>query len=213
MTLWPEIVELFHAGIFTVAQALGGNVGAGIVCFSILVRLALLPLTYRLARRSLAHRAVVRQLQPELERLRKRFRHKPEKLAAATLKLFERHGARPVDSGGLLGAVVQMPVVLAMYSAVRKSLAAGGRFFWISDIARPDALLTLLVSLLTYLAVRWQPELPEQGRTLVVMLPVVLSALFLWRTAAGLGLYWGASTLVGAAQTVLLRRHRLTATK
>lgn len=121
--LWLELIELFRAGIFTFAQALGGNVGGGIVCFSLLVRLALLPLTYQLARRSLAHRSALRKLQPELERLRKRFRRQPEKLAAASRKLFEQHGTQPVDSGSLLGALAQMPVFLAWGASTLVSIA------------------------------------------------------------------------------------------
>ena len=206
MTLWTELIQTLQAGIFSFAQCFGGNVGAGIVCVSLLIRLAMLPLTLKLARRSLAHRLLMERLRPELERLRKRYGRRPERLAEKTQRLFARHGASPVDGSGLLGGLAQAPIFLALFSAVRRSAAQGGRFFWIADIARPDVLLTSLVAAMTTAATLLQPHLPEQGRWLVVALPALLTLLFLSRLAAGVGLYWGATTAVGVLQAALLRR-------
>ena len=208
MTLWSELVQLLEAGIFVFAQAFGGNVGAGIVCLSLLVRLAMLPLTLYLARRSLAHRQLVERLRPAVERLRKRYRRRPERLVEETHKLFARHGARPIDGAGLLGGLAQAPIFLAVFSAVRRSVAQGGRFWWIADIARPDVLLTGLVAGLTAVATILQPQLPQQGRMLMVVLPAILILMFLSRLAAGVGLYWGATTAVGVLQAALLRRQK-----
>ncbi len=107
MILWTELVELLQGGIFTLAQLFGGNAGAGIVGMSLLLRLSLLPLTLYLARRSTAHRALLDRLKPDLDRLRRRFRHCPEKLTEEARKLFERHGASPVDGGTFLGHLAQ----------------------------------------------------------------------------------------------------------
>lgn len=208
MTLWPELIELLQASIFTLAQAFGGNVGAGIVCFSLAARLAMLPLTIYLARRARKHRELMRKLQPELDALRERLRRKPERLAQETMKVFERHDARPVDMGGLLGGLAQMPVIFALFSAVRGSLTGGGRFAWIADIARPDTGLAVLVAALTYVSMRLQPDLPEQGRVLMTVLPTVMALMFLWRMAAGIGLYWGASTAVSLVQSAILTYKR-----
>ncbi len=206
MTLWIEVVQLLQAGIFAFAQGFGGNVGAGIVCVSLLVRLALLPLTLHLARRSLAHRRLVERLRPQVERLRKRHRRRPERQAEAMRKLFARHGTKPVDGAGLLGGLAQAPIFLALFSAVRRSATAGGRFLWIADIARPDLWLTGLVTALTCAATVLLPELPQQGRWLMVALPAALTLMLLSRMAAGVGLYWGATTAVGVLQAALPRR-------
>ena len=206
MTLWTAYVELLQGGIFTLAQALGGNLGAGILCLSVILRLALMPLTLRLARRSLAHRELMLKLRPELERIQRRFRKQPERLMEESGKLFAAHGARPVDGSGLLGGLVQAPVALGLFSAVRKSLSGSGGFLWIVDLARPDALLAVLAAALTWLTATLQPALPEQGRALVIALPAVMTLVFLWRMAAGLGLYWAASTAVGLLQNLILRR-------
>lgn len=212
MTLWTELVQLLQAAIFAFAQGFGGNVGAGIVCVSLLVRLSLLPLTLYLARRSLAHRQLVEQLRPRVDRLRNRYRRRPERLAGEIRKLFARHGARPVDGAGLLGGLVQAPIFLALFSAVRRSVTRGGRFLWIADVARPDLWLAGLVTALTCAATVLQPQLPQQGRWLAVALPVFLTLMLLSRLAAGVGLYWGTTTAIGVLQAALLRR-RATATR
>lgn len=204
MALWSEFVDLLQAGIFTMALVFGGNVGAGIVSFSLLVRLAMLPLTLHLARKSLQHRAAIERLRPELERLRKRFRQQPRRLAEETARLFEQRKVRPVDSGGLLGGLGQMPLMIGLFTAVRR--IARGRFLWIADIARPDILLAAGVSALTAALVMLQPNLPEQGRGWLLTLPVVISLVSLSKMAAGVGLYWGASSAVGLVQVGILRR-------
>lgn len=206
MMLWSEFIELLQAGIFTLSQAMGGNVGAGILCFSLLARLAMMPLTWYLAQRSGAHRAVMGKLRPELEGLRQRFGKQPRRLAEETAKLLEERKVQPVDMGGLLGGVAQMPLMLGLFTAVRKAAAAGGQFLWISNIARPDLLLAAAVSALTAATVMLQPNLPEQGRGLLLGLPVVLSLVLLSQMAAGVGLYWGASSAVSLVQVGLLRR-------
>jgi YidC/Oxa1 family membrane protein insertase len=48
--------------------------------------------------------------------------------------------------------------------------------------------------------------MPEQTRTLLQLLPVVISFVVVWHLAAGLGLYWAGSTSVNLLQVLLLRR-------
>ena len=210
MFLWTDLVELLQAGIFTFAQLFGGNLGAGVVAMSLLLRLALLPLTIQLARGSAAHRVLHARLQPDLNRLRKRFRRDPARLAEESRKLFDRHGASPLDTKGLVGSLAQAPVFLGLFSAVRRSVTQGGRFLWIADIARPDVLITALVAGLTCAATALLPHLPQQGRWLAVALPACLTLLFLSRLAAGVGLSWAASSAVGVLQALWLRRTRET---
>ncbi len=206
MTVWTELVQLLQAGIFASAQCFGGNLGAGIVFVSLMFRLAMLPLTMYIAQRSIAHRRLIERLQPDVDRLRKRYRRKPERLAQEMRKLFARQGASPVDGTGCVGGLAQAPLLLALFSAVRGSATRGGRFLWITDIARPDLWLTGLVAGLTAAATILQPQLPEKGRWLTIGLPAILTVIFLSRMAAGVGLYWGATSAAGVLQAVLLRR-------
>src|SRR5439155_8570372 len=55
----------------------------------------------------------------------------------------------PSPRRGFLGAAVQLPIVAAVYGAVRSGIATGAHFGWIADLARPDGLLALAVAAIT----------------------------------------------------------------
>ncbi|MFC1597731.1 YidC/Oxa1 family membrane protein insertase [Planctomycetota bacterium] len=206
MVVWDQLVDLLRTAIFAYSQACGGNLGIGIVAVTLLVRMAMLPLTLRLARLSAAHQETMRKLKPELDRIRKRFKRKPERLARETRRVFEREGVSPVPLKGCLGTLVQMPVLLALFSAVRRCVRAGGRFLWIRNISKPDFILTLGVAALTYATVSLGVHSADENKTLMIAVSTILTFFVLLKMPAGIGLYWGVSSLVSLLQTAIVRR-------
>ena len=112
---------------------------------------------------------------------------------------------------------VQLPVFMAMYTAVTRAAAAGGRFLWIRNIARPDMWLTAAVAGLTYLAMYVSVSLAAQSesaaggasafaRQLMILVPVVITVVALSRLSAGVALYWGVSSAFGLLQSLFMRR-------
>ena len=103
-----------------------------------------------------------------------------------------------------------MPFALGMYTVVRRALsvASPGRFLWIPNIARPDAILAVGVSLLTYAVVSLSAQAGPQMSRALVLLPALVTLVALTKFSAGLGLYWGASSVVGVVQGIMLRRER-----
>ncbi len=207
MTIWVGFVDALEALLFVLTQAFGGNLAWAIVAFSLGVRIALLPLTYRIARETRANRAKLLALGPDLEKLRQRFSKDPRRLMTETSRLYAKHDYKPTT--GLLGTLIQLPFILGAFQALRSVLASGasGRFFWISNIARPDIGLALLVTTLTYLVTLMSPQIGSEARWIVIGMPVVMTLVMLTRMSAGYGLYWGASTIVGGVQSLMLRRH------
>jgi YidC/Oxa1 family membrane protein insertase len=207
--MWTAFVDLLQVALAVATQVFGGSLAAGIIAVSLTLRLALLPLTYTMARESHRRSALLKKVQPELTRLRERYGNDPRRLVSAQAALFRRHGLRLVDARSLLGGLVQLPFVLGMYSAVRQAIAGvtGGRFLWIRNITRPDAVLAVLVAALTYAMIALGPQ-PQQGSRFVMLLPAVVTFVVLLKLSAGFGLYWGASSLVGTVQSSLLRRAR-----
>jgi len=67
--MWEQVVEILRGSILVYAQACGG-----ILIVTLLARLALFPLTLRMARASATQAERMRALQPELEVLRQRRR-------------------------------------------------------------------------------------------------------------------------------------------
>ena len=208
MLLWDQIVDLFRVMIVAYAQACGGNLGAGITAFSVTLRILMFPITLRIAQASMVHQQALQKLQPELEKIRRRFRKHPERIAEESHKLFQQHGLSPIPYAGCLGSLAQMPLFLAVYSAVRQLAAAGGRFLWIRNIARPDLVLTAIVTALTYASIAYSTSnTPQQGKQIMVLLPVIVTAFVLAKTSAGLALYWGISATASLIQSIVVRRY------
>lgn len=188
------------------AQLFGGSLGVAILALSFGVRVALLPLTLSLARRGLRRQAILRTLQPEIDALKKRLGKRPEQLFTELRELYRRHDCSPFDLPALLSSFAQWPVFGLLYGTIRSALKMPAAFLWIKNLAAPDLLLTLTVLLLTGLSAYLAPGLAEQARTMLIVVQVIITAIVLWKLAAGLGLYWAASTSVGLLQNLHLRR-------
>lgn len=201
-----SLISAVQGFIVLVAAATGGNIGFAIVAVSVAVRVALLPLTIRLARRAEEQAARLARIQPELERLKVQFRKEPERLAAETLALYREHGVRPLDPRSIGVLIFQLPVVSALYSAISRGLGAGRRFLWIKDLAKPDLFLVAITAALTWLTsvLGASRDVPKAA----AMIGTVLTIAIMWRLSAALGLYWASSTAVGAVQAFWLRRQR-----
>jgi YidC/Oxa1 family membrane protein insertase len=206
--MWDQVVDLLRASIFFYAQVCNGNLGAGIIAVAVLARLALFPLTLHLARLSATHQQHMREVQPGLDALRQRLQANPRKLADETRWLLDREGVSLLPGAGCLGVLMQTPILLALFSAVRQVAALGGRFLWIGTIGRPDLILTIVVTAVTAAAVALGPQSMPQGRALLIILPTLITLVALSQMAAGVGLYWGVSSLGSLAQAVVLRRER-----
>ncbi|PYO79377.1 MAG: hypothetical protein DMD67_02900 [Gemmatimonadetes bacterium] len=113
------IADIFRAAIFVAAHLLGGSIGAGVLAASFMLRLALLPLTLRLARRALAQQRILESIQPEVVAIRQRYRDDPQQQWRKLRALYERAGYRPFNASTVFGNLVQLPVVGAVHSALR----------------------------------------------------------------------------------------------
>jgi YidC/Oxa1 family membrane protein insertase len=207
MNLWDQAVDVLRESMLAYAFLFNGNLGAGILAVTFLARLAMMPITLRLARLTAAHQAVLRRIQPELNDLKRRHRNDPRRMNEETHKVFARERISPVPVGGCLGTLAQAPALLALYSAVRTVTMLGGSFGWIRDISQPNIVLTLIVALVgtcgTLLA---PPPSAAENRTLMMILPTLITVLVLWKMAAGIALYWGMSSAFSVAQSVAAKR-------
>jgi len=197
--------HLITATLLYLVQLFGGSLGYAIIALSLGIRVALLPLTIKLARRSLRSQAIARAMQPEIAELKKRFEKKPERLFAEMGELYRRHNYRPFDLPTLAGGFVQLPIFGMLYSSIRDALTANGAFLWIRSLASPDFILTLVILALTALSTGLIPGVTGNARTTMIVIQLIVTSLIVWKLAAGLGLYWASSNLVGCFQALWLR--------
>src|SRR4051794_11697931 len=108
----------FTTALLFLYQFLGQNMVLTIVVFTVLVRLLTYPLTYQQLRSSRS----MQELQPKLKKLQEKHKGDREKLAQEQMKLYKEHGVNPM--AGCLPLVIQMPVLLGLYGAISRALAA-----------------------------------------------------------------------------------------
>lgn len=206
MAIWSMFVEGISALLAQLAQMLDGSFGLAIIALALFVRLMLLPMTLKVAEQGWHRQRQMAALKPELERMHERYANDPAAYAGATQALYREHGVTAGLGSSLRVAVVQAPIGAGIYAAIRQGVAGAGAFLWIPKLARPDLWLAVIVAALSFAAVLLNPAMPEQTRTLLQFLPVVISFVVVWHLAAGLGLYWAGSTSVNLLQILLLRR-------
>jgi YidC/Oxa1 family membrane protein insertase len=207
MLVWSEFVDVIYGTLVCVSTALGGSMGMAIAIVSLITRLALLPLTLRLAYRALEVQAAIKKIEPQLARIREKHKKDQSRLAEETARLYQANGIKLVDGGSLLGTAIQAPIFLGLLGAIRRGLAAGGRFLWIKDLGVPDPALAWCGALVTAVSVALGPTLSASQRVPAILVPALLTLVFLSRMAAGVSLYTLTSGLVGIVQAVLVRRH------
>lgn len=214
--------------LFPVTLAVG-PFGLAIIALTLMVRLVLLPLAAYQLRASLAARrdaiALRRRLAPGVAALRRRHRRRPERFREALDALLKEHGVDPLAGqgralrAGLVGAAVQAPLLIALYSVILAFANAGGdlHFLWLANLAVPDPiLLPVLAGLTTYLVSRLaaaaqappivdDERVPGNGWLSTATYPLVLvvSAHF---APAALVLYWVTGNLFAAGQQWLVNR-------
>jgi len=209
MDLWTGFVDALYAILSSISTAFGGNMGLAIATVSVFVRIALLPWTLRLAYRSIAAQAALRRIAPQLTRIRQQYKNDPGRIWEETAKLHRQHGIRVMDGSGFLSIMVQAPLFAGLFSAVRRGLAQASRFLWIKDLSKPDGILAFLCAALVGLSTAIGPGATDQHKTAMSVLPTLLTLIFLWRVAAGVGIYSFASSLVGLVQAYMVRRRAL----
>ncbi|MCY3906939.1 MAG: YidC/Oxa1 family membrane protein insertase [Anaerolineaceae bacterium] len=116
--MWDLILNPFITLLTLLYSFLGHNVVLSIVVFTVLVRLAILPLTAQQQRSSKR----MQELQPELKKLQEKHKNDREKLAQEQMALYREHGVNPF--GGCFPLLIQFPILIGLYQAIIFTLAA-----------------------------------------------------------------------------------------
>jgi YidC/Oxa1 family membrane protein insertase len=102
------------------------NYGLSLVFFTIIIKLALLPLTLK----QLKSTAKMQEIQPELQKIQQRYKNDKEKLNQEMMKLYQEKGVSPF--GGCLPMLIQLPILFALYYVIRRPLTY--MFGWSKEV-------------------------------------------------------------------------------
>ncbi len=111
-----------------------GNFGLAILALTVLIKLVFFPL----ANKSYRAMAKMRNLQPEMVKLRERFSEDRQRLNQEMMELYKREKVNPM--AGCLPVLIQIPVFFALYKVLFVTIEMRHAPFygWIADLSAPD---------------------------------------------------------------------------
>lgn len=199
--------------IFNFLQSLGLGYGWIIILLTLIIKLLILPLTYRNYKSS----AKMRVLRPEIQKINAKYPNREDamKKQQETMALYRKSGASPM--AGCIPMIIQMPILFAAFRFFPSSLDLRQKsFLWAEDLSAYDqvvswsdhipflsdiygnhiSLLTILMCISTLLYTRMnssqmnsaQPGMPNM-QVIMYIFPVMM--LFFFNSfASGLVLYY-----------------------
>lgn len=124
--------------IFNFLSSFIENKGIVILILTILIKLALYPLTYKM----LYSQSKMGALKPQLEGLRAKYKDDQQKQSSEQMKLYREFGVNPL--GGCLPLILQMPIWFALYRFFPAALDfRQASFLWATDLSSYDVIARL----------------------------------------------------------------------
>ncbi|KAF1295082.1 hypothetical protein BAU15_04815 [Enterococcus sp. JM4C] len=203
--IWDRYIVYYFAEAIKALSF--GNPGIGIILFTLIIRIILLPLMH-FQTKSMRK---TQELQPKLKALQQKYASKDSETQAILReeqqKLYAENNVNPY--AGCLPLLVQMPILMALWQSIsRVPELKSGQFLWL-NLGNPDPLfvLPILAALFTfastYLSSMSQLESNPSMKIMNFAMPIMILVMGL-NLASGLSLYWVISNAFQVGQTLLL---------
>lgn len=202
-----NVVYYFAVALDTFAKWFNGEYGLAVLVMVVIVRTLILPLTLKQVRSSRAMQAI----QPELQKIQKKYKDQPEKVQQETMRLFQENKVNPM--AGCLPLLVQMPIFIALYNSIYYNPDIREHTFLWLQLGQPDKLFILpaIAALTTYLQTKMMSSMnPSQMQgpmQFMMMIYPVLIFIMSYNFPAALPLYWVYSNLYTIIQNYFLYRN------
>ena len=189
--------------------------GIAIIVMTILVRLALSPVTYK----SYLSQAKMKVLKPEITEINERLKDNAMKKQQETMKLYNKAGVSPMS--GCIPALLQLPIFYALFMFFPTSFELRQKsFLWAEDLSSYDTIFNLPFSIPFYgdhvslfpilasiaiffymtlttgqtMQMQQQPGMPNMK--FIMYLSPLMMLFFFNNYASGLSLYYFVSNLI-----------------
>ncbi len=214
--------------VFTFLGKFLTNYGIIILLLTIFIKLLLFPFTYK----SYKSQARMRVLAPQIKEINEKYpgQEKALERQQKTMELYNRAGVNPM--GGCLPMLLQMPILIAMFTFFPSSIELRGEpFLWVKDLSTYDAIvswdtyiplvtpyfgnhislfcLLMTITNLLYTKINMQNTAGQEqmpGMKLMMYLMPLMFLVFFNNYAAGLSYYYLLSLLITIIQTYAFRK-------
>ncbi len=215
--------------IYTLMGPLG-NYGVVIIFFVFLVRLAMHPIT----KKSQVSMMKMQKLGPKMKEIQAKYANNKQEMNKQVMQMYREQGVSPVS--GMLPMFLQMPIWIALWTAVYTSIDMRGAAFlpfWMTDLSMPDHLfkfpggislpffgeyfnlLPILMGGVMYLQQKMMPsaqtpstdsQMAQQQKMMMIMMPLMFP-IMLYSGPAGVNLYIMSSIGAGVIEQKVIRKH------
>ncbi len=204
-----------------------GNVGLAVILLTLLVKIALFPLSQK----SIENQIKMNLLAPELEKIKKSGASKEEQ-ARLTFELYKQHKTNPFS--GCLLVIIQIPIIFALYYVFLKGISfeAGTLYsftpnpinlnmnFLGVDLAQKSIILAVLAGISQYFQAKFmpKPKTPEgddnsfqasfaksMNMQMKYVFPFIV-AFIAYSVSGAIALYWVVSNIFTIGQQMYLNR-------
>jgi len=198
-----EILKFWH-------DSVGFSWGASIIMLTAVVRLAILPLTFKQVRSM----QDLQRLQPEMKRLQERYKEDRQRMNQEMMKLYQEHKVNPL--GSCLPILLQLPFFIALFYLLRgdefqADIRGEESFLFIDNLAEPASGAVLVTLIVMYVTTQLISGLvstvtadPMQRR-IMLALPFVF-VIFIIQFETGLIVYWITTNVWTIGQQFLVRK-------
>ena len=222
--LWASIFVKPLAWVILFFGKYTGSFGLGLIITSIIIRLIVYPLT----KKSTMQTEKMKKIQPELDRLEKKYANKDKNDREAMMQksqemmiIYKKYNINPVS--GCLPALLQLPLFIAFLDAINRVPAIfeekfllfhlgttpmvgiqGGNWFYL--------ILTVLVAITTYFSMNkasqnssGNQDMVKQTKTMMNVFTIMIIVMSVFMSSA-LNIYWVVSNLCTLIQNYLVKR-------
>lgn len=209
-------IPLFNFLVLIYDYFPGHDFGIAIIILTLIIRLILYPSSAK----SIKTQKALSEIQPKLQEIQKKYKDDKEKQVKETMDLYKQAKINPF--GGLLPTIIQLPLLIALYSVFSRGLNPAELsnlysfvfnpihintiFLGIIDLAKPSWTLAILAGICQF--VQTKATLPttkkssnkssdfsqKMQKQMVYFFPF-LTVIILMRLPSALGLYWAIGSL------------------
>lgn len=203
---WLWVLSVGFFWILKNLYKLVGNWGWAIILVTLFIKVVF----YKLSESSCRSMAKMRELMPKMQALKERYADDRQKLHQATMELYKQEKINPLNFGGCLPMLIQIPFFIALYYVLigAVELRQSPFIFWIHDLSARDPyyVLPILMGLSMFLQQRLSPSSPDPTQAKMMMFMPVIFTLFFLNFPSGLVLYWLVSNLLSILQQWYINR-------
>ncbi len=204
------LIDVAHTILRFFHDSAGLSWGFSIIALTVVVRLAILPLTFKQVRAM----QVMQQHMPELKKIQERYKEDAKRKQEETMNYYREHGVNPFAS--CLPLLLQLPVFISLFYLLRggefkQDIAGEASFLFIPDLAAATHGVVLVVLVVLYVATQLGATLvsaisAEKTQQRVMMaLPFVFIP-FIIQFQAGLIVYWITTNFWTFGQQLLVKK-------